>query len=309
MNVITERHLRVFFEVCKHMNMTKASKELFVSQPAISKTIHDIEQDYGVKLFERWNKCLYLTPEGANLYEYSKQVVNLLDSIDTSMKARNSKDIIRVGASITIGTSILSDIISGYCLQNDSVRIEALVDNTPVIEQALLQSQLDIAFVEGRLTSLEVKSETVGSTEIVLVVNRLHELYDRQDVQLEDLDGLDFIVREKGSRTREIFALEMEKNNLRWNPAWSCHNTQTIKNAVDAGLGVGVLSKLSVRKRLESGRFRAINVFSEPLELYIRVAYTNNKYFSQNLTSFRDYAAEHVGKLAGEKNNNLRLSK
>lgn len=300
--MITERHLRVFYEVCKHMNMTKASKELFVSQPAISKTIHDIEQDYGVKLFERWNKQLYLTPEGATLYEYSKQAVNLLDAIDKSMQARNGKDIIRVGASITIGTSILGEIAADFCAEHPSVKIEALVDSTPVIEQALLQGQIDLSFVEGRLGSPEIKSETVGCTDIVLVVGRTHELYGQEGITLEDLSGRDFIVREKGSRTREKFSMEMERNNIRWNPAWECHNTQTIKNAVDAGLGIGVLSKLSVRKRLESGRFRALNVFDKPLELYIRMAYAENKYFSQNLTAFRDYAVRRVGVLAMEKN-------
>ena len=300
--MITERHLRVFYEVCKHMNMTKASKELFVSQPAISKTIHDIEQDYGVKLFERWNKQLYLTPEGATLYEYSKQAVNLLDTIDKSMQARNGKDIIRVGASITIGTSILGEIAADFCAEHPSVKIEALVDSTPVIEQALLQGQIDLSFVEGRLASPEIKSETVGCTDIVLVVGRTHELYGQEGITLEDLSGRDFIVREKGSRTREKFSMEMERNNIRWNPAWECHNTQTIKNAVDAGLGIGVLSKLSVRKRLESGRFRALNVFDKPLELYIRMAYAENKYFSQNLTAFRDYAVKRVGVLAMEKN-------
>ena len=300
--MITERHLRVFYEVCKHMNMTKASKELFVSQPAISKTIHDIEQDYGVKLFERWNKQLYLTPEGATLYEYSKQAVNLLDAIDKSMQARNGKDIIRVGASITIGTSILGEIAADFCAEHPSVKIEALVDSTPVIEQALLQGQIDLSFVEGRLASPEIKSETVGCTDIVLVVGRTHELYGQEGITLEDLSGRDFIVREKGSRTREKFSMEMERNNIRWNPAWECHNTQTIKHAVDAGLGIGVLSKLSVRKRLESGRFRALNVFDKPLELYIRMAYAENKYFSQNLTAFRDYAVRRVGVLAMEKN-------
>ena len=300
--MITERHLRVFYEVCKHMNMTKASKELFVSQPAISKTIHDIEQDYGVKLFERWNKQLYLTPEGATLYEYSNQAVNLLDAIDKSMQARNGKDIIRVGASITIGTSILGEIAADFCAEHPSVKIEALVDSTPVIEQALLQGQIDLSFVEGRLASPEIKSETVGCTDIVLVVGRTHELYGQEGITLEDLSGRDFIVREKGSRTREKFSMEMERNNIRWNPAWECHNTQTIKNAVDAGLGIGVLSKLSVRKRLESGRFRALNVFDKPLELYIRMAYAENKYFSQNLTAFRDYAVRRVGVLAMEKN-------
>lgn len=300
--MITARHLRVFYEVCLHMNMTKASKELFVSQPAVSKTIHDIEREYGKKLFERWNKALYLTPDGAALFEYSRQVVNLLDTIDKSMQAREVRDIIRVGASITIGTSILSDIVSGFCALNKSVSIEAEVDNTPLIEEHLLQGALDIAFVEGRIASPQIKSEIVGETEIVLVVNRQHPLYEKDRISLSDLEGMDFIVREKGSRTREKFAMEMEEHNIRWNSAWSCHNTQAIKNAADAGLGIGVLSKLSVKKRLASGRFRSLDVFEEPLKLYIRIAYYSGRYFSPNLAEFRDYASQHLGTLAEEKN-------
>ncbi len=139
--------------------MTKASKELFVSQPAISKTIHDIEQDYGVKLFERWNKQLYLTPEGATLYEYSKQAVNLLDAIDKSMQARNGKDIIRVGGGASPSAPVSwARSRPIFCAEHPSVKIEALVDSTPVIEQALLQGQIDLSFVEGRLASPEIKA-------------------------------------------------------------------------------------------------------------------------------------------------------
>ena len=89
----------------------------------------------------------------------------------------------------------------------------------------------------------------------------------------------------------------MEKNNVKWKVAWACHNTQAIKNAVDAGLGIGVLSKLSVKKRLMSGRFRALNVFDEPLKLYIRLSYLNNKYFSQNLNAFKEYAEQRIAEM------------
>lgn len=295
--MITERHLKVFYEVCKHMNMTKASKELFLSQPAVSKTIHDMEEKYGVQLFERYNKALYLTPAGSMLLEYAKQVVNLLDKIDSSMQSADIKDVIRVGASITVGTSILADIISGFNELHSDVRVDAVVDGTKVIEEELLQGKLDIAIIEGNLSSLEIRSDVVGSTETVLVVNRQHELYYRENVTIKDLEGENFIVREKGSRTRENFAAAMEKNNVRWKVAWACHNTQAIKNAVDAGLGIGVLSKLSVKKRLMSGRFRALNVFDEPLKLYIRLSYLNNKYFSQNLNAFKEYAEQRIAEM------------
>lgn len=299
--MISARHLKVFYEVCKYMNMTKASRELYISQPAVSKTIHDIEEDYGIKLFERWNKSLYLTSEGTMLLEYAKQVVNMLDVIDKRLQSSKCRDLLRVGASITIGTSILSEIVAEYCAINENVWIEAVVDNTAVIEEYLLQGKLDFAIVEGRITSPEIESAHMGSTDIVLVANQLHKLYFEEDVVLQDLDSLDFIVREKGSRTREGFAMTMEQHNIRWNAAWSCHNTQAIKNAVDAGLGIGVLSKLSVRKRLASGRFKAFDVFDEPIKLPIRVAYCRNRYMPQNVKGFMDYATERLDRIMGEK--------
>lgn len=300
--MITTRHITVFYTVCKYMNFTKASEELFISQPAVSKTIKDIEDEYGILLFERYNKALYLTPAGSALLEYSKQIVNLLDDLDERLKLQEMKDIIRIGASITIGTSILGEIVSEFCKINNSVKIEAVVDGTAVLEKYLLQGKIDIALLEGRISSSDIHSENVGATDVVLVVNKDHPLYDKEDVCLEDLEGQDFIVREVGSRTREIFAQAMEKNNVHWKASWSCHNTQAIKNVVDEGLGIGVLSKLSVRKRLQSGRFKALNVFEEPLKLYIKSAYLENKYFNQNLLDFKEYAEKHIKIMADEKN-------
>lgn len=299
--MISARHLRVFYEVCKHMNITKASRELYISQPAVSKTIHDIEDEYGIKLFERWHKSIYLTPDGTMLLEYARQVVNMLDTIDNRLRSNTRKDLIRVGASITIGTSILGEIVAEYCSANSNVQIEALVDNTSVIEDQLLQGKLDLAIVEGHISSAEIASDYVGSTDIVLVVNKLHKLYDKEDVDIHDLAGMDFIVREKGSRTRESFATAMERHNIRWNAAWSCHNTQTIKNAVDAGLGIGVLSKLSVRKRLASGHFKSLNVFDSPLTLQMRVAHCQSRYMSQPLKDFMDFTVKRLDIIVSER--------
>lgn len=269
--------------------MTKASNELFISQPAISKTISEIEEYYHVKLFERRNKTLILLPDGQRLYEYVCAVLNLIEKMDQSMKEDGRIEVIRVGASITTGTSILSDISVAYHQANPRVKIIATVDNTDVIERDLLDSKLDIAIVEGEISSRHLETEPLGDTEVVLVVNRMHPLYEKENVTPEDLRNMDFIVREQGNKTRARFSVEMERAGIRWNPAWSCHNTQTIKNAVDAGLGIGVLSKLSVRKRLQSGRFRALNVFSEPLTLHLNIAYRKNQYMPSMQEDFKAF--------------------
>lgn len=287
--MLNMRHLKVFQAVCKEMNMTKASNELFISQPAISKTISEIEEYYHVTLFERRNKTLILLPDGQRLYEYACAVLNLMQKMDQSMKEDSRIEVVRVGASITAGTSILSDISVAYHQANPRVKIVATVDNTDVIERNLLDSKLDIAIVEGEIMSRQIATEPLGDTEIVLVVNRMHPLYEKENVTLEDLSDMDFIVREEGSRTRGRFSVEMEKANVRWNAAWSCHNTQAIKNAVDAGLGIGVLSKLSVRKRLQSGRFRALNVFPEPLIQHLHIAYRKNQYIPATQEDFKAF--------------------
>ena len=287
--MLNTRHLKVFQTVCKEMNMTKASNELFISQPAISKTISEIEEYYHVKLFERRNKSLILLPDGQRLYEYACAVLDLIEKMDRTMKEDGRMEVVRVGASITTGTSILSDISVAYHQANPRVKLIATVDNTDVIERDLLDSKLDIAIVEGEISSRYIETEPLGDTEVVLVVNRMHPLYEKENVTLEDLQNMDFIVREKGSKTRARFSVEMEKAGVRWNPAWSCHNTQTIKNAVDAGLGIGVLSKLSVRKRLQSGRFRALNVFPEPLTLHLNIAYRKNQYMPSTQEDFKAF--------------------
>lgn len=287
--MLNTRHLKVFQTVCKEMNMTKASNELFISQPAISKTISEIEEYYHIKLFERRNKTLILLPDGQRLYEYACAVLNLMQKMDQSMKEDSRIEIVRVGASITTGTSILSDISVAYNQANPRVKIMATVDNTDVIERDLVDSKLDIAIVEGEVSSHQLATEPLGDTEIVLVVNRMHPLYEKKKVTLEDLRDMDFIVREQGSRTRGRFSVEMEKASIRWNPTWSCHNTQTIKNAVDAGLGIGVLSKLSVRKRLQNGRFRALDVFPEPLTLHLNIAYRKNQYMPSTQQNFKEF--------------------
>lgn len=158
--------------------MTKASSELFTSQPAARKTISEIEEYYHAKFFERRSKALTLTPDGQGLYEYACAVRSMMEKMDQAMRKDAKVEVVRAGASITT------------------------VDNTDVIERQLVDGNLDIAVVEGKINNRFLATEPLGDTEIVLVVNRLHPLYEKEHVTAEDLRDMDFIVREEGSKTR-----------------------------------------------------------------------------------------------------------
>lgn len=301
--MLSTRHLHVFNTVCRDMNMTKASSELFISQPAISKTISEMERYYGRPLFERRNKTLLLTPDGQKLFEYSSQIINLMEKMDLSMQETTAKETLRLGASITVGTSILGDLAASYRQLCPQVQIVATVDNTDVIERLLLENKLDLAMVEGDVYSRSIATEPLGDTEVVLVVNRDHPLYGRNDIQVEDLRDMDFIVREEGSKTRARFSQEMDQADVRWFAVWSCHNTQAIKNAVDAGLGIGVLSKLSVRRRLQSGRFWELRPFRAPMTLHIHIAYRKNLHFSKTIEDFKEYMIQQFRSMKPDSQN------
>lgn len=294
------RHLRVFNEVCRQMNMTRASETLHISQPAISKTISELESWYNTRLFERWNKNIYLTPTGQMLYDYSLHIVSLLDKLEQEIKGKMREDIIRVGASITAGTSILSDIVTGFQECHPHIRVEAVIDNTKAIEELLLKNQLDIGMVEGTIRNQEIVADVFGRSEIVLVCGRPHPLYGKEEVSRDDLEGLDFIVREEGSNTRAKFEAAMRALDIHWNPVWVCRNTQSIKNAVSAGLGIGVLSKLSVRKRLANGRFFEIFPFKLPIWQDFKIAYHMNKYMTRNLLEFKSYISQKFHEMESE---------
>lgn len=291
------RQLRVFNEVCKHMNMTKAAESLHLSQPAISKTIAELESWYGLKLFERWNKNIFLTPSGEVLYDYAKHILQIVEKMDLEVKQRMRMDLIRVGASITIGTSILSDIVEGFLKEHKGIRIEAVVDNTKVIEDLLLQNRLDIGLVEGKPVSEDMEVEVFGASDVVLVCSEKHPLYTKKEITKEDLEGMDFIVREEGSGGRALFEAAMKSLDIHWNPAWVCHNTQAIKNATSTGLGIGVLSKLSVRKRLRSGEFRSLPIFDPPIQQKFLIVHHNQKFMSKNIVAFKKYIVDKFGEL------------
>ncbi len=291
------RPLKVFNAVCKDMNMTKASNELFISQPAISKTISEVEEYYGCTLFERRNKTLVLTTDGQRLYEHSIQIINLMNCMDQSMQESSHKEVLRLGASITVGTSMLADMVAEYQKINPNTQVIATVDNTDIIERTLLDSKLDLAIVEGEVYSKSIITEILGDSEVVLVVNKDHPFYGRDDVTLDELKDMDFIVREEGSKTRACFAQEMERADVRWFATWSCHNTQAIKNAVDRGLGIGVLSKFSVRNRLRNGRFWAIRPFENPLTMHLHIAYRKNQYFTQTLSDYKTFMVQQFHRM------------
>ena len=142
------RHLRIFITVASLQNMSAAAEQLFITQPSVSQAIKELEQYYGVRLFERLSKKLYLTQSGEALLKYATHLIQSFDEMETMMKNKSDVISLRIGASITVGGSLINRILNEFNEQHPKIKTQVMIRNTRKIERLLLSSKFDVALVE-----------------------------------------------------------------------------------------------------------------------------------------------------------------
>jgi len=193
---MTLRHLKIFLCVCDEGNMTAAAGKLYMAQPSVSQAIGELEKYYCVKLFERLGRKLFITIAGQKLITYARHIVNLAKEAEDVMQEIHHNGVIRIGASVTVGTCILHEIIGNFRRKNPNIKIISSVNNTTIIEGMLLVDQLDIGLVEGKIHSQGMVSQPFIADDLVLVTSTAHPLAQKVRVQPVDIDNMEFIIRE-----------------------------------------------------------------------------------------------------------------
>ena len=283
---MTIRHLHIFIAVAETGSMSAAAKRLFISQPTVSQVIAEMEEEYGVLLFERLSKRLCITDAGSRLLDYARHAVSLFDEMEDAVGRAAQRRRIRVGASITVGACALTEIVGRFEAQNRDVEVTAFVDNTSVIEGKVLDSSLDLGLVEGRVSSDRLVVRPVIHDELVLVCTPQHPFAGRERVSVHELDGQPFLLRESGSGTREQLDGILRDRNVHVKPKWVCHSSDAILSAAIGGQGLAVLSRLLVREAAEQGLLRILTLEDAKLDRSFQIIYHRNKYLSAQLQSF-----------------------
>lgn len=282
------RHLKIFACVCSEGSMSGAAKKLFMAQPSVSQAIMELERHYGVVLFERLGRRLYITAAGKKLLDYARHIINLHEQLEREMRDLSSKGGVRIGASMTVGSCILVDMVKRFKQTSPGSNVESVVDNTSVIEEMLLLDQVDIGVVEGAVHSAELTVKPFMDDELVLVCAADHPWALTGEVDLKELEAADFIVREQGSGTRELFESVMAANEVKWKMVGVYNNAETIKNAVAAGLGVSVISRMAVENELEKGMLVAVQIRGMSFRRKFSIVHHKNKYISEAMKWFMD---------------------
>lgn len=254
---MTIRHLKIFIEVAETGKMSAAAERCYLSQPTVSQAIHELEKHYGVLLFERLSKKLYITEAGKNLLLYARQLINQYELLEENMKKNAQRDLIRIGATITVGTCLLSSLIDDLKTAQADLDIYSFVDNTHVIEEKLLNSELDVGIVEGHIHHPDLICEPMVDDFLVLACSPDHPLSSRKHISVADLENYSFVVREPGSGTRALFERYMTVHRTPFTIASEATCPETIRQLI---LRNGYLSVISVRLLEEDIRSGNIHI-------------------------------------------------
>ncbi len=283
---MTLRHLKIFIKVADSGSMTAAAKALFIAQPTVSQAVSELEDYYGIKLFERLSKRLYLTEKGTHLLSYARHLTALEDEMEKAMKNPDKSGVINVGASLTIGTYLLPKLVKSFTDQYPLLQIKATVKNTQDIERLIMQNSIDFALVEGVVHTPDISATPFMDDKLLLVCSKNHPLHKVKKILPADLNNLQFIVREPGSGTRELFENMMATHEIKWQLAWECNGSDVLKSAAINGLGIAVISQRLVEKEVKSGALFGLKIDGIDLRRKFSVIYHKNKYLTRTMNAF-----------------------
>lgn len=284
---MTIRHLKIFIAVADAGKMSLAAKQLYLSQPTVSQAIGEIEAYYNVKLFERLSRRLYITDAGKLLLGYARHITTLFNEMEHALHDSAENSILRVGATVTVGTCVLTDIIRRLEKELPALHVEAVVSNTRAIEEKLLRSELDCALVEGEINSTELLAEPVIADELILICSESHPFAKKTTVTADELENQHFLLREKGSGTRALFENYLSSHGVKVYEKWECQSAQAIKNGVMEGQGLSVISRRLVAKELKAGKLCTAAFADRPLTRSFCFVYHKNKYLSAPVLAFQ----------------------
>ena len=280
---MTIRHLKIFTTVADLGGMSKAAKELHITQPSISQAIAELEKYYGVKLFERLSQKIYLTKEGELMLSFSRHILDSFEQMEAAMNQAVEKSSLRIGCSVSVGTCLIEEILDEAKERIPQCQISVIVANSSEIEQLILANEVDVGIVEGILKNKDLVITPVCEDELVLVCGKYHPLAKEKVITLDMLQGQDYASRESGSAERNQYEKLFEDAGLQLHRVFCSTNTEAIKNAVIHGRGIAVFSRRMVKQEVERGNMVVILVRDITVKRNIDFVMHKNKYISNEI--------------------------
>lgn len=281
----TLRQLEIFLTVSKTLNMSIAAQKLNMTQAAVSMAIKELEQFLFERLFDRSNNKLFLTESGRSFVVNAQKVYDMAKELEE----QRSLTTIKISASSTIGNYILPLQLGNYLKNNKDVYFLLSVKNTDQVISDVLNFEADIGFIEGYWVNPQITATIFAQDNLYIFCSGTNKISDRKCLSLEEVLAMKWILREKGSGTREVIEHTFrDKLNL-MNVYMELGHSEAIKNAVIGDMGISCLSEFVIKSNVDLGILKIIDTDVNPIQRNLYLIMNKDKYANNALKRFMEF--------------------
>jgi DNA-binding transcriptional LysR family regulator len=293
------QYLRVFLTVAEHEHITRASEELILSQPAVTKTIQHLELEVGLELIERHGRRIALTHAGHVLHGYARRVFALEREMEEALSALRDVDAgeVTLAASTTTGVYLLPPIVALFRARYPRVTLNMTILNSHEIVEETLDWNLDFGLVEGDASALPpgLQVEVFAHDELVLVVAPQHRWKGLPALQPEDLREGQLLMREQGSGIREVIEHALLQRGVQVSPLLTVPDNEAIKQMAMSGVGAAIVSALAVQRELAAGDLVRVPIVGLDMRPELSLVTRTDKQLSRAAQAFCALLRPKVG--------------
>ena len=288
--------LLVFHEVAKYKGFSKAAEELFISQPAVTKHIKELERKVGMRLIQRRRGAFALTEAGKIFYKYTRKISSHLMEIENVLGGlqKEHHGLLKIGTTESYSKCLMPKLLSGFHASHPSIKIALDVGNSDEIEKSLLVYKNDLGLIGVTKTSSKLRTIPFLREPLVLIVSPNHPLARKTVVSFRELEKYPFIIRAKGSRTRRIILQAFKDLDIRPSLLMEAGSSEFIKQWVSEGKGVSVIVKRIVQDEEKRGIIKTVPL-SEKLYLDVVLLYLKEERSNPAIQTFVQFI-ENKGK-------------
>jgi DNA-binding transcriptional LysR family regulator len=295
---MADRRLQVFHAVARQLSFTKAAEVLFMTQPAVTFQIKQLEEHFNTRLFDRGHGRISLTPAGELVLVYAEKILGLAGEMDVRLAEMTGEvgGSLLVGASTTIAEFLLPRILGEFKSKFPNVRPRLIVANSESIETRVAEHTIDIGFIESPSHQPNLQTETCCEDELQVICSPKHPLARLKEITPQNLAEHPFVSREPGSGTREFTEVYLRKAGIdidHMQPVMELGSPVALLEVVETGLGYAIVSRTSVMKALRLGDLVSIPL-KPRLTRKLSMVYPREKFRSRLVTAFVDFATERL---------------
>lgn len=301
---MADRRLQVFHAVAKHGSFTRAAEHLFMTQPAVTFQIKQLEEHFDTRLLDRGHGKISLTPAGELVLAYAERILGLSDELESRVAELTDElaGTLNIGTSTTIAAYWLPNLLEGFKRRYPRVVPRVVVGNSQLTEDRVAARDLDIGLIEIVSDQPSIERRSAARDELMVICSPDHPLAGFARLKANDLIGQPFITRDTGNAIRQLAEEYFSAAGVQMSEVPICAelgSLATVKHLAAEGLGFAIASRAAIRRDVREGRLRAVPL-DPPMFTPLEVITPRDKFRSRLITTFADFACEELARMAQE---------